>query len=316
MKNCRARAIWISLFLVFTILYNRAISETYVNANGECYVYSIDYNSATLVSYSVLDVASTPETICIPASIDGYPVKKISENAFNCTVLLNGVPPYDREAAKTLILPEGIITLEENALYGTSGFHTIIWPSTLTDVYGDDLSVDGSIIIVSDSNPRFFSDNGFLIDVQENELLYAAQLSSEYPLPEVKSFAPLSLHYYQPERIVFPETTKTIGSYTCYDNTETLSIVIPGNVETIEDNAFYAMEATEIYLEDGVAYIGAYAFFDTMIEKLEIPKSVEFIGFGFCQDHVVLFGQPSHTCHWETEDEYEERVGYSRTKHH
>ena len=124
----------------------------------------------------------------------------------------------------------------------------------------------------------------------------------------MKAFSELSLRYYQPAEIEFPETTVYIAGYTCYDNVDTQSIIIPGSVETIDDYAFYAMAADEILLGNGIQHIGAYAFYDTEIEELFIPDSVKWLGFEFCQEGVQLTGQPSENCHWETEDEFEERT--------
>ena len=178
----------------------------------------------------------------------------------------------------------------------------------LLDAHDDALFDVTAIINVAKDNPRYASTNGFLIDKQKNALIYAAPASSDYPLPEVEIFCESSLEYYQPEHIIFPETTKYIDSFTIYDNVNTVSVDVPGSVETIADYAFYAMGADEIILHYGIRNIGAGAFYDTEIEELYIPESVEWIGYDFCQYHVELFGQPSKNCHWETEDEFEERM--------
>ena len=87
-----------------------------------------------------------------------------------------------------------------------------------------------------------------------------------------------------------------------------MSVIIPGSVRTIADEAFYAMGVEEFVLREGIQHIGAYAFYDTEIKELTIPGSVKWLGFEFCKGNVKLSGQPAAGCHWETEEEYEKRM--------
>ena len=43
-------------------------------------------------------------------------------------------------------------------------------------------------------------------------------------------------------------------------------------------------------------------------DSLTDVKSVEWLGFEFCQDEVDLTGYPALNCHWETEEEFEENM--------
>lgn len=293
--------------VILILLSGYALADTlFESDSGEYFEYTVDEHGATLLSYSVVDPDATPEFVRIPAELNGYALYSIGSNAFNCGILKNRIAPYDEQLAYMLILPEGLIKLDSYALNG-SGFQSILLPSTLSEIE-DDLSDVKAIIEVAEGNPRYASENGFLIDMQESALLYAGPSSSNCSLPIVKTFSKFSLQNYQPEIIKFPESAVYIDSYTCYDNTETKSVIIPGNVRTIADNAFYAMEADEFILSSGIRSIGAYAFYNTEISELSIPESVEWLGFEFCQDEVDLTGYPALNCHWETEEEFEERM--------
>ena len=280
-----------------------------VNESGERFIYTVSPDgSAVLKAYGVLDGAETPETIRIPSELDGYPLRSIGGYAFGCYDDVG----YDTDTAKQLILPEGLTTLEPNALNEARGFTDFFLPASLVEIQPGEwacVTETGTAEIhVADGNPRYASVNGFLVDRQEDALLYAAPSSSDYPLPEVKTFRSSSLHNYLPEQIVFPETAEYIDSFTCVDNIETLSVIIPGSVRTIADQAFFAMAAEEFVLHEGIRKIGAYAFYDTEVKELNIPGSVEWLGFEFCQEEVKLNGQPAGNCHWETEEEYEART--------
>ena len=254
-------------------------------ATGEYYIYDVNNGQATLLKYGVIDLALTPSTIQIPPSIDGIPLCSIGENAFNCFMLNNGKAAFDPTVARSLVLPEGMTTLLPYAFNGAYGFETIMWPSTITDAQGDFMSNCTATIHVADQNSRYVS------------------------LPQVKRFAELSLQHYQPKTITFPETTQFISSYTCYDNTLTQTVIIPESVQVIEDEAFYAMAADRFIIKDGVKKIGAYAFYNTEISEISIPDSVEFLGYAFCDDNVVMKNDIGGHCHCETEDEYLLRTG-------
>ncbi len=300
------------LMLLFTVMMLiplvSSADEIYLNDYGEYFSYFIEDDSVTLLKYGILDSMDTPEEVCIPAILDGRPLRNIAANAFNCHILNEGKPPYDANKAKRLILPEGLVSLDPYALNGADGFKEIVLPSSLVNVQEESLSDAKAVFLVSSSNPRYTAFNGFLIDKQENALIYAAPVSTGFSLPDVKAFKELSLQNYQPKQIVFPESTEYIGSYTCYDNTETRSVIIPGSVSTIADNAFYATVIEEIILEDGIRYIGAYAFYDTEINELTIPQSIEWLGFKFCQSDVKVLVACSNNCHWETEEEFQARM--------
>ena len=287
-----------------------AAEEREENAQtGEYYIYSTDENGATLHEYGVMDGYETPETISIPAELNGTKLYAISGDALNGNYSRSGGRAvYNADGVKTLILPEGLVKLMSLALNGAYGFERITFPSTLVETEDNFLFDVTATIEVAEGNPRYDSVNGFLIDRQKNSLIYAAPVSADYPLPEVEIFAENSLKHYQPEQIVFPHTAKIIEGYAVYDNTETLSVIVPGNVEEIGDNAFYGMLCSKIILEDGIKRIGAQAFYDTEITELTIPGSVEWLGYDLCGEEVIVHGQPADNCHWETEEEYEDRM--------
>ncbi|MBQ3502935.1 MAG: leucine-rich repeat protein, partial [Clostridia bacterium] len=57
--------------------------------------------------------------------------------------------------------------------------------------------------------------------------------------------------------------------------------VIPGNVETIGDYAFFSVDGLkDLVIEEGVTTIGEYAFSNTSIQSIYIPASVSAIGVG------------------------------------
>ena len=87
---------------------------------------------------------------------------------------------------------------------------------------------------------------------------------------------------------VFPQTVNhngfdyvitTIGKNIFKGYKGMTSVTIPSTVERIESYAFQDTDLAEVYLSEGLRYIGEYAFGYTGIEQLVIPNSVTEIGF-------------------------------------
>lgn len=56
------------------------------------------------------------------------------------------------------------------------------------------------------------------------------------------------------------------------------TIVVPGNIETIPNCAFYDAKISQLVLNNGVKYIGNYAFTQAQLQSLILPNSVLSIG--------------------------------------
>ena len=98
-----------------------------------------------------------------------------------------------------------------------------------------------------------------------------------------------------------------IGANNAYDCVDIETIIVPGSVVELADEALRVNTATEIILNEGLRRIGAFAFEQTEITSIIIPSTVEWIGWCafFLTD--VEDQDLGLTCQIETEEEYENR---------
>ena len=69
-----------------------------------------------------------------------------------------------------------------------------------------------------------------------------------------------------------------IGANNAYDCVDIETIIVPGSVVELADEALRVNTATEIILNEGLRRIGAFAFEQTEITSIRIPSTVEWIG--------------------------------------
>ncbi|MBR5844629.1 MAG: leucine-rich repeat protein [Bacteroidaceae bacterium] len=86
---------------------------------------------------------------------------------------------------------------------------------------------------------------------------------------------------------VFPEKVTKIGEYAFYFTLLSGALIIPNDVEVIEDNAFSYTNITSLQLPDGIKELGSYAFCfcSSLSGTLHLPESLEYIGtscFSYC----------------------------------
>ena len=278
-----------------------AAEEIFYQENGQYFTYRVEQNQATLLSFCVPDSPDTPSTIYLPSELGGYPLKTIGPYALDDSEY-KPYGGYSSEKVETIVVPEGVEVLEENALGFMLHVRNVILPSTIKTIFPS-FHMCETQITVDEKNSRFQVIDGFLVDVENSVLLYTSPEAAMNELPAVRSIGSFALANYRRESLVFPDTTEYIGSYACFDTPEIRTIEIPGSVKEIADEAFYAMVVTDVILHEGIERIGAYAFCNLEIENITVPESVVWLGYDFadgCEDTLVL----NPNCYNETEEEY------------
>lgn len=100
-----------------------------------------------------------------------------------------------------------------------------------------------------------------------------------------------NIHFSCPVRL--PESVKELPKYGLGVYIEMPSLFLPNSLEIIAESAFEYCWANEITLGNKVKEIGNYAFLRTNITKIELPSTIEKIGFKAfrdCKDlkHVII----------------------------
>ena len=289
------------------------------NSLGEHYCFRIEDDHAVLTQYWIEDTDRQPPEILVPAALGGYPLTVIGWGAFDAADLRDTGHWYNDRKVERIILPEGVTTLENGAFLCANDVERIELPASLTEISTEGMTFYniGAEIVFPNGNPNYQSVNGFLIDTRDQALLYCDEEAAEHPLPSVARIEKNALFNYvfndvsERTELVFPDSVTYIGGFNAYDDPIAKSrierVIIPSGVTEIDDFAFYWCVATEIVLNEGLRRIGAFAFSAVDLQTLDVPSSVEWIGYRATDPDVSVTIGPD--CHQETKAEFCSRYG-------
>ena len=266
--------------------------------------YSISNDKATISRVKV----SLEGYVALPATLDGYPVTKISQNAFEWKSGLNGIKIPDTvteigawafgncENMDTLILGSGLEYIGMCAFNGCSSLTEVTIPASVTTI-GNAAFLDCTVlrsITVEEENTAFSSDKaGVLFNKDKTTLIQAPiMIAGSYTVPESVEV----LHDYafnsctELTEVILPAGLTYIGKETFWGCTFLRSATIPFGVTTIGEQAFYGCEQLEsINLPYSITTIGDYAFAGCMmLASVTVPGSVTSLGWGIFKNCVML----------------------------
>lgn len=225
-----------------------------------------------------------PDTVEIPAELGGYPVIGIADAALNTYNM-------DNEIGFTLIIPEGVKWVSDDAFLCCHNADVICFPASLTEIPEGCFDHVYAKFIVAEDNPRYEMRDGFLIDKQENAIVYTTPECQGKPIPVVRRIGAGSMDNWVSEweqDAVIPEGVVEIGSY-----------------------AFYDWDFTHVTLPESLRLIESNAFDVGIIEPVVIPAGVEMVqccAFSGCGSIIEVIAE-SESTRFETEVEHDARLG-------
>ena len=254
------------------------ITEEIENVDEQGVVYSLATDENNNLCYEVSGITENHATdITIKNTIEGLPVSRIKEYAFNSCILGDVVIPgnvktieygaFHFSELNSLTLCEGVTNIKGNLFnepqnhpYGGLASRSIILPASLTNLGHGAFSCFIDYIQVAEGNPVYDSrDNcNCVIETATNKLIYGIKNTT------------------------IPETVTAIGDKAFAEAREMGDVVIPGTVKTIGDDAFEACVLTSLTLCEGITSItgglfGAYGVFES--RSIVIPASLTNVGF-------------------------------------
>ena len=236
------------------------------------YTYEVDEDATITITGCN---KSANGAITIPSKIDGKPVTRIGDGAFeDCTGLTS------------VTLGNSVTSIGDVAFYDCSGLTSITIPDSVTSIgyYAFEGCTGLKSINVASDNDCFSSNNGVLFNKEKTELIKYPEGKSEtsYTIPnsvtsiEDRAFAGCrSL-----TSITIPDSVTSIG-YGTFDGCSGLtSITIPDSVTSIGESAFsFCYSLTSVTLSNSVTSIGESAFYACKsLTSITIPNSVTGIG--------------------------------------
>lgn len=264
--------------------------------------------------------------LCLPSTLGGQPVVGIGKAA------LETAWHGPRFMTFEIVIPEGVVYLEQGAFEDCCHATTIYLPSTLRVIPEDCFANVTAEIVFPNGNPNFVVTDGFLIAQESSTLLYAAPSSYNVPLPLVNRLGNSSLDNWLYERteVILPSTLESIGEFVFYDVVDISHIALPNSVKHIDSRAFFCTglktvvlptELTEIpaycfcdcsissiIIPNGVTHIGEYAIYRNWeeIETVILPTTVQFVGYNAFPEETYVIALSPDT-HFETAEEYQLR---------
>ena len=236
------------------------------------YTYEVDEDATITITGCN---KSANGAITIPSKIDGKPVTRIGDEAFeDCTGLTS------------VTLGNSVTSIGDVAFYDCSGLTSITIPDSVTSIgyYAFEGCTGLKSINVASDNDCFSSNNGVLFNKEKTELIKYPEGKSEtsYTIPnsvtsiEDRAFAGCrSL-----TSITIPDSVTSIGYGTFEDCTGLTSITIPNSITSIGESAFsFCYSLTSVTLGNSVTSIGESAFYACKsLTSITIPNSVTSIG--------------------------------------
>lgn len=181
-------------------------------------------------------------------------------------------------------IPEGVTKIADSAYrelissneyygsnYGGCNYCTIVFPSSIGELSGEKLnyyqaeSVEAAAFHISSENPFFKSIDGIIYSRDGKSLIAAPHYLSN-------SFSGDSLY--------IPDGVETIEEYAFTQVCCPATIALPDSVRAINEYAFWnSYGLKSIRFGNGLERIGSSAFDSSEITELELPPSLQSIGF-------------------------------------
>ncbi|MGN0612819.1 MAG: leucine-rich repeat domain-containing protein [Porcipelethomonas sp.] len=262
-------------------------SETLLSSDS-LWEYTIGNDEETNEEYASLDkYLGSDAEISIPSEVDGITVRKLGTYTFyeNTTVTKINIPEtitdfgdfsfFGCPSLKEFFVDENneLYTADNGILIGKDGLLFICYPPAKTET---EYTIPDGVVAL---NPAAFATCTNLKTVNFPDSLERMGL---YCFAECTSL----------NNVVIPESVTELSQFNFCGCTSLTDITLPDTMHTIGDGAFFACTALDkIDFPDYIQQIGQCAFVSTGFTEIEVPATVQEIGysaFGYTTDEQGL----------------------------
>ena len=164
----------------------------------------------------------------------------------------------------SIIIPEGVTSIERGAFGWCFSMEEIKIPASVTSIAGGAFSGFDGIIIIDEENPVYHCVANCVIKKATKTIVASGR---NFVIPTDASVA------------------RKIGDGAFMQNKDYGTLVVPSNIISIGNEAFWNCFMTEVIISEGVEFIGNFAFDACLaLEKVYIPSSVTSISAGAFYD--------------------------------
>ncbi len=241
----------------------------------------------------------------IPSEINGVPVVRIGDNAFNsCYDLISVTIPdsvtslgnwafYSCFALESINIPDSVTEIGDMAFYDCESISQITIPASVETLGSGTFGMCTGLksIDAAPESPYFYSEDGILFSNDRTSIFCvpAGKLLTEYTIPDnVAKIENYAFSYCKKLTAVnIPDSVKSIGSYAFYQCKSLASITIPEGITTISSRTFSdCTNLKSVNIPASVSSIGKSAFYCcSSLEHIDLPESLSEIAdytFYYC----------------------------------
>ena len=193
----------------------------------------------------------------------------------NMTVFPNRALAFyngENTTLKEVILPEGLISIEEAAFANCTALEKLNVPSTVNTL--------GRWILENTKVTSFTIPQG--VTEIPASCFYGSAITTINIPPSVKTIGNWAFQDAKLTEVVIPSSVTSIGkwAFRCDNDNPTLqSVIIEANITEIPEGCFYLQtKLTSLSLPEGITAIGDDAFCGCKISQLTLPSSLKTIG--------------------------------------
>ena len=255
--------------LALAVAPHLAAADSWTDANGCIWSYSVDNGDATITG-----VSPAEGDITIPASIGNNRVTCIGNSAFE-----------DCSGLTSVTIPDGVTSIGDGAFSFCSGLTSVTIPDSVTSLgagaFGGCTNLTS--VAVDPQNEAYKFADGFLLTKDDKGLVAAGiNCKGTVTIPgSVMRIGDGAFSFCSDlTGVTIPDSVTHIGNDAFRSCSGLTSVTIPDSVTSIGDGAFgYCSDLTSIKIPAGVTSIGARAFAQCGLESVTIPADVTSFGF-------------------------------------
>lgn len=170
--------------------------------------------------------------------------------------------------ARTVTIPDGVKSIAEKAFYANPFIEKVILPNTIKRI---GVSAFDECVMLREINLpdglRNLSSSAFhrCISLEEIRIPSSVKATGEYIFYECKGL----------KKLILEEGIEKIGHCAFNGCTKLAHVEFPQSLREIKQAAFSGIGMTEVYVSDGVNFIGNYAFRSETLRDLHLPRDAK-----------------------------------------